>query len=96
MLIKPIISEKSLAEAAGKRYTFEVEKTATKPDVARAVEKTFGVKVMKVRTAIMPGKKYRLGKKFKFETRPEWKKAIITIKPDQQIDLFETSAGKSK
>lgn len=91
MLIKPIISEKSLAEAAKKRYTFRVERRMTKPEVAKTVEKLFGVKVVKVRTAVMPGKKYRLGKKFKFGVRPDWKKAIVAIKPDQKIDLFENS-----
>jgi len=85
-----------MAGAAGKRYTFRVERWVTKPNVAKTVEKLFGVKVIKVQTAVMPGKKYRLGKKFKFAVKPEWKKAIVTVKPDQRIDLFETGTLEPK
>jgi large subunit ribosomal protein L23 len=91
VLIKPVISEKTLAEAANKRYAFKVRLLATKPEIRQAVEKTFGVKVKKVQTMVVPGKTYRSGKRWTFKKKADWKKAIVTIKPDKKIDLFETS-----
>jgi len=94
MLLKPIISEKSLALAGQKKYTFKVVLTATKPEIKTLVEKTFGVKVLGVQTIITPGKSYRSGKKWIVRKRFNWKKAIVTISPEKQIDLFEAAALK--
>jgi large subunit ribosomal protein L23 len=94
MLIKPLISEKTLAMAKNKKYTFKVAKTATKPQIKRAVETTFGVKVFKVQTLTMPGKTYRSGRRWIIRSRGDWKKAIVTIQPDKQIDLFEAATSK--
>ena len=89
IIIKPIISEKSLADAAKKRYTFRVVLKATKTDIKKAVEKAFGVSVIKIWTIKMRGKSYRSGKKWILREKSDWKKAIVAIKPDKQIDLFE-------
>lgn len=94
LLIKPLITEKALAEAAKKRYTFKVVLAATKSDIKKAVEKTFGVQVIKVQTAIIHGKEYRTGKKWLTKKKSDWKKAVVTIKPDKQIDLFEVTETK--
>ena len=94
MLIKPIITEKSLSEANKKGYTFRVEKSATKKEIKKVVEKLFDVKVLAVRTIILPGKSYRSGKKWIIRDRSDWKKAIVTIQPDKQIDLFEAAVGE--
>jgi large subunit ribosomal protein L23 len=91
VLIKPLITEKALAEAAKKRYTFKVNLAATKPEIKRAVEKTFGVKVTAVQTAINHGKQYRTGKRWFVRKKADWKKAVVTIQPDKQIDLFEVT-----
>ena len=94
MLLKPIISEKSLAQARNKKYTFKVTKIATKPEIKAIVEKTFGVKVLGVQTITIPGKSYRSGKKWIIRKRGNWKKAIVSIGSDKQIDLFEAANEK--
>ena len=93
MLLKPIISEKSMAEAGKKKYTFRVIKTATKPEIKKAVEKNFGVKVLRVQTITLPGKTYRSGRRWIIRQRNGWKKAIVSIQPDKQIDLFEAATA---
>jgi large subunit ribosomal protein L23 len=85
---RPVISEKStaLAEVAN-RYVFEVEASATKPEIKNAVEQLFKVKVKVVNTLMMHGKNKRSGR-FEFK-RSNWKKAIITLAPGQKIELFQ-------
>lgn len=89
MLIKPMVSEKSLKEAAGGKFTFAVDRLARKTDIKSRVEKMFGVKVKKVQTAKMVGKKYRAGKRWRYKTRPSGKKVVVTLAKGQKIDLFE-------
>jgi large subunit ribosomal protein L23 len=91
MLIKPVITEKSLALAAGKKYTFRVDPAANKTEIKKEVEKTFGVKVISVKTSMVHGKEYRTGRKWTVARRSDWKKATVAIKPDKQIDLFEVT-----
>lgn len=89
IIIRPITSEKSLREANKKRYTFEVDIKANKTQIKKAAEKTFKVNVIKVQTITIKGKAYRMGKKWQFGHKSDWKKAVIEVKPDQKIDLFE-------
>jgi len=96
MLIRPIITEKSTRAASRKIYTFEVSKDDTKTQIKYLVEKTFGVKVLAVKTAMMAGKDYRTGRKGKKSYRSDWKKAMIEIKSDQKIDLFEAATEEVK
>ena len=91
-IIRPIISEKSLREAAFKKYTFEVNPQANKTEIKGAVERLFGVKVISVKTSIVPGKKYRMGKKRQWGQKSDRKKAIVAVKPDQKIELFESGS----
>jgi large subunit ribosomal protein L23 len=91
LLLKAIVTEKSVQDAAAHRYTFAVEKNATKPEIKLAVEKAFGVNVLKIHTVTMRGKSYRTGKKWKYAKRADWKKAMLTVKPEQKIDLFEVN-----
>lgn len=93
-MIRPIITEKSMRDAADKKYTFQVDIKSNKIDIKVAVEKAFPVKVVSVKTLVMPGRKFRKGKKWQFGVAPEWKKAIVEIKKDQKIDLFEVSHDK--
>jgi large subunit ribosomal protein L23 len=85
---RPVISEKStaLAEVAN-RYVFEVEASATKPEIKNAVEQLFKVKVKAVNTLVMHGKNKRSGR-FEYK-RSNWKKAIITLSAGQKIELFQ-------
>ena len=89
MLLKAIITEKSMREAQNKRYTFAVTVAATKPQIKQAVENMFGVKVLRVQTLVMPGKSRR-SRRMGAETRgSNWKKAIVQINSKQSIDLWK-------
>lgn len=85
---RPVISEKStaLAEVAN-RYVFEVDATASKPEIKTAIEQLFKVKVKAVNTIVMHGKNKRAGR-FEYK-RSNWKKAIITLVAGQKIELFQ-------
>ena len=83
---KPIITEKSVGATTLGQYTFEVVKTATKVEIAQAVELAFpGRKVKKVRTVYMPSHEKRLG--MKFGRTQSGKKAIVTIEGDPIEEL---------
>ncbi|WP_026486969.1 50S ribosomal protein L23 [Caldanaerobius polysaccharolyticus] len=88
IIIRPIITEKSMKLMEEKKYTFEVAKDANKIEIKKAVEQLFGVKVDKVYTMNIKGKKKRVGR-FEGKT-PDWKKAIVKLKPDSKtIEFFE-------
>ena len=92
IIIKPIISEASIdmmEQANGtKKYVFKVMKNATKPEIAKAVEEMFGVKVLDVNTINMKRKPKRLGVHSGYTAT--WKKAIVTLKADSKnIEFFE-------
>ena len=87
IILKPVITEKSMDGISSKRYTFKVASDATKPEIAWAVEELFGVEVAKVNTINMKNKPKRLG--YHFGYTAEWKKAIVTLKPDsKEIEFF--------
>ena len=87
IILKPIITEKSMDGIASKRYTFKVAVDATKPEIASAVEELFGVKVAKVNTINMKKKPKRMG--YHFGYTAEWKKAIITLdESSKEIEFF--------
>ena len=87
IILKPIITEKSMDGISNKKYTFEVASNATKPEIAKAVEELFGVEVAKVNTINMKKKPKRLG--YHFGYTAEWKKAIVTLKSDsKEIEFF--------
>jgi large subunit ribosomal protein L23 len=84
----PIITEKlDQAREKFRQYSFIVDKKATKIDVARAVESLFKVSVEGVRTNIVHGKVKRVGRNI--GRRPNYKKAIVTLKEGDKIELFE-------
>ncbi len=88
IVIRPVITEKSMAGTGIKKYTFEVAKNATKIDIARAVETLFGVKVSKVNTLHVRGQMRRQGKSEGYT--PSWKKAYVTLTADSKaIEFFE-------
>ena len=88
IIIKPIITEASMDGIAEKKYTFEVASDATKPEIAKAVEELFKVDVLCVNTISMKKKPKRLGVHFGYTS--EWKKAIVTLKPESKtIEFFE-------
>ena len=87
IIIKPVITEASMDRIADKKYTFKVRTDATKPEIAKAVEAMFGVKVAKVNTISMKKKPARTGVHFGYKS--EWKKAIVTLTADSKsIEFF--------
>jgi large subunit ribosomal protein L23 len=85
---EPIITEKSnIQKEEAQQVTFKVPVNATKIQIRQAVEKIFGKKVVDVHTIKMKGKVKRLGR-FTGK-RPDWKKAIVKLKPGERIDFFE-------
>ncbi len=88
IIVKPIITENSMAGLALKKYTFEVAKSANKIEIAKACETLFGVKVAKVNTMNVKGHYKRQGRTDGYTS--DWKKAIITLKEDSKgIEIFE-------
>ena len=85
---QPLVTEKSVDTAAHGKYTFRVNKNANKIEIAQAIEAIFNVKVDKVNTLTVRGKKKRVGRYPEGHT-PDWKKAIVTLKPGQRLDIFE-------
>jgi large subunit ribosomal protein L23 len=88
VIFRPMLTEKStVAKEAYNQVVFEVDPKANKVEIRQAVEKAFGVKVLKVHTINMQGKKKRMGRFI--GRRPHWKKAVVTMAPGQHIDFFE-------
>ena len=89
LIIEPIVSEKSYALLEKNVYTFRVRPDATKPQIHDAIEEVFNVRVLKVNTLNRKGKRKRNRRSFTFGTRANTKRAIVTVHPDDSIDLFE-------
>ena len=88
IIVRPIITEKSMAGIGDNKYTFELAMNATKVDIARAVEELFGVKVQKVNTLHVRGHLRRQGRSEGYT--PAWKKAVVTLTGDSKaIEFFE-------
>ena len=89
IIIRPVITEKSMLGAVDKKYTFEVAKSANKIEIAKACEELFKVKVAKVNTVNVRGQFRRQGRNNGGYTR-SWKKAIITLAANSKpIEFFE-------
>lgn len=85
---KPVVTEKSMAAMAEKKYTFIVNIKANKSQIKRAVEEVFGVKVEEVKTMRTEGKMKRVG--VHIGKRPDYKKAIVKLTEDSKsIEFFE-------
>ncbi len=89
IIIRPIITEASVDALADRKYTFEGAKNANKIEIKKAVEQLFkDVKVEKVNTMNVRGKKKRMGRSEGYTTA--WKKAIVTVTPDSKtIEIFD-------
>ena len=89
VLIRPIVSEKSYALQDTGAYTFLVHPDASKPEIHDAVQRLFGVKVLKVNTMNRKGKSSRNRKTGKLGKRPDTKRAIVTLAAGETIEIFE-------
>lgn len=92
IIVAPIITEKSSSAMQEGKYTFEVNKKATKIQIANAVEKLFEVKVLKVNTISVKGKEKRMG--MHSGMTPNWKKAIVTIDTNPEEKTYLGKGGK--
>ena len=88
IIIRQVITERSFDMQEYNRFTFEVAKTASKIEIAKAVEEIFDVKVLKVNTVNVKSKKKRM-RNIEGKTRT-WKKAIVTLAEGDTIELFAT------
>jgi large subunit ribosomal protein L23 len=86
IIIRPIVSEKSYSMIADNKYTFEVAKKATKPQIAKAVTEIFSVTVTSVNTMNVNGKPRRV--RYQKGLTRSWKKAIVTLKEGDTIEMF--------
>ncbi len=88
IIISPLISEKTMKlMEENNAYTFKVAKKANKIQIRQAIEEIFNVRVVKVNTMNMKGKRKRLG--FTEGKRPDWKKAIVRLDDGDSIEIFE-------
>ena len=78
-------TEKGVTQSEDSKYLFSVKKDANKIQIKRAVEDVYKVKVLSVNTLLNPGKLKRV--RTQLGKTPEWKKAIVTLKEGQKIDL---------
>ena len=89
IIIRPIITERSMTSVADKKYVFEVAPSAGKIEIKKAIEEIFGVKVAAVNTMNVSGKAKRMGAARPGRTK-DWKKAIVQLTADSKsIELFE-------
>jgi large subunit ribosomal protein L23 len=89
VLLRPVISEKSVLETERNNYTFAVARDANKFQIKAAVEEQFKVNVLGVRVLTVKPKQKSRGRRQK-GTVPGWRKAVVTIEAGQKIELFET------
>lgn len=94
VIIRPVVTERSYDLMEQGKYTFEVAKKAPKEEIADAVEKLFNVHVVKVNTSNVKPKNKRV-RYIEGKTRT-WKKAIVTIAPGEQIEIFANNASDSE
>ena len=92
VIIKPIITERSSEDLQEGKYTFKVNKKATKIEIAKAVEKLFEVKVLKVNTISVKGKEKRVGAHKGMTS--DWKKSIVTIDTNPSEKTYLAKGGK--
>jgi large subunit ribosomal protein L23 len=92
IIIAPIVTEKSNDAMQEGKYTFKVNRNATKVEIANAVEKLFEVKVLKVNTMSVKGKSKRVG--YHTGKTSDWKKAIVTIVTEVSEKTYLTKGGK--
>lgn len=94
VIIRPIVSERSFDLMGENKYTFEVAKDAPKEEIADAVEKLFNVHVVKVNTMSVKGKEKRV--RYKAGMTRSWKKAIVTVREGETIELFANQSASEE
>lgn len=93
IVIRPIITEKSIKEAEHGKFTFEVDKGANKTIIKKTIEKIFGVRVVAVATNILKGRTKRMGMQRREMALSSVKKAIVLLEKGQKIDIFDVKGA---
>jgi large subunit ribosomal protein L23 len=90
LVLRPLVTEKSVAHTAASKYAFEVSESATKRGIKTAVESIFKVKVLSVNTITLPRsvpRNYRRPVRRRIAVRGSWKKAVVTLRAGDKIEL---------
>lgn len=96
VIIRPLVTEKSMSKVADGRYSFAVSQYATKTVIKKEIEKTFNVKVVGLSTSVIKGKSKRAGKRRLEIADAVWKKATVTVKKGDRISLFEAGGAEEE
>lgn len=94
VVIRPLITEKSIQDAKKGKFTFVVVKQADKRAITKEVSERFKVDVIGISTVTVKGRTQRTGKRRIEKVLTAWKKAIVTVKEGQKIDLFEVGGAQ--
>lgn len=96
IIIKPLLTEKSMTDTSRGKYSFVVAKGARKSAIKQAVKQQFSVTVTSVATSNVKGKTKRVGVRRTEVPSAEWKKATVTLKKGEKIALFEPGGGEEE
>jgi len=96
VLVRPLVTEKSMADVAKGKYSFVVARRATKSEIKYAIKTQFNVTVATIATSVIKGKTQRVGIRRQEVDKPEWKKATVTLKKGEKIALFEPGGEEEK
>lgn len=95
-LLRPMITEKTMAQAATGWYTFAVRKFARKEQIAKEINDSYKVQVTDINTVSRTGKVRRAGRKMQMTKRSDWKKAVVRLAKGQRIPVFEVPEEQTK
>jgi large subunit ribosomal protein L23 len=96
IIIKPLITEKSMAYVPKGKYSFVVAMDATKPAIKSAIKAMFNVTVVSIVTSVQKGKTHRVGTRRVEVDKPEVKKTMVTVKKGETIGIFESGGVEEK
>jgi large subunit ribosomal protein L23 len=96
VILSPVITEKSMRDAALGRYTFKVATATNKPFIRQAIQDKFKVKVLKIMVSMVKGKTDRKGVKREEYVKTAWKKATVQLAKNQKIGLFDVGGQEEK
>ena len=94
IVIKPLVTEKSMSEVSKGKYSFIVAKFASKAAIKAAVKQQFGVTVISISTTVQKGKTHRVGTRRVEANKAAFKKATVTVKKGDKIGLFEPGGAE--
>ncbi len=96
VIIKPIITEKSMQDTGLGKYSFEVHRFATKTEVKKAIKDAFGVHVVSVATVVVKGRRQKVGKRRIEVKSAATKKATVFLKKGDKISIFESGTDEKE